>query len=144
MSTPRTRPPAGHATPLAWTPPVGTDIHLVPAGQWWDAVKVPTPIGDPTLDHLAHHTGAVIEDPFGAHLYWLVPPDTATHWHLPHITVLSTACYLAVPPAHPPHGLGVRWRTPYNPDHTPTDPTPPHTPLTTALTAHTSHSRHTT
>ena len=107
---------------MTWTPPTGTDVCLVPAGRWWDAVKVPTAVGETVLTLLAHDTGAVVEDPFGAHLYWLVPPGSAAHWRLPYVTVLGVACYLAVPPGHRVGGLGVRWRVPCEPGHTLTDP----------------------
>src|SRR5690606_6051324 len=93
----------------AWGPPVGTDVRLLPAGHWWDAVKVPARAGEFALKLLAFDTGGVIEDTFGGHLYWLIAPGSAARWRLPHVTVLTTACYVAVPPAHRTEGLGVRW-----------------------------------
>ena len=116
-----------------WSPPCGTDIRLVPAGRWWDAVKVPRAVGDFALKLLALDTGAVIEDAFSAHLYWLVPVDSATGWRLPYVTVLGAACYLAVPPGHRTEGLGVHWRVPCEPGHTLTDPAHLREALETAI-----------
>lgn len=110
----------------------GTDVCLVPAGRWWDAVKVPAVLGEAVLTLLAHDTGAVVEDPFGAHLYWLVPPGSAADWRLPDVTVLGVACYVAVPPGHRVGGLGVRWRVPCAPGQTLTDPARLHAALRAA------------
>lgn len=117
----------------AWGPPVGTDVRLLPAGHWWDAVKVPARPGEFALKLLAFDTGGVIEDTFGGHLYWLIAPGSAARWRLPHVTVLTTACYVAVPPAHRTEGLGVRWLVPCEPGRVLTDADDLHEALEAAL-----------
>ena len=104
-----------------WRPPTGTSVLLLPAGRWWDAVKAPHRVGEFALKLLAYDTGGVIEDSYGGHLYWLVRTGSAADWRLPHVTVLSTACYVAVPPAHRTEGFGVRWLVPCEPGHALTD-----------------------
>lgn len=92
-----------------WTPPPGPDIAMRPAGVAWDAVKFPEDLGDEALLRLGAASGAVIRDPWGHHLYWLIEAGAATGWRLPHTTVLGPACYLAVPPAARTYGPGPHW-----------------------------------
>ncbi|WP_240677874.1 DUF7848 domain-containing protein [Actinacidiphila soli] len=91
-----TRPPA-HC--LDWLP-TGRLVAMRPAGQWWDAVRVPRSLGEPALTALGPACGAVIEDPGGALLYFLIQPGQAAHWQMPPnsgVRVQGAATYLAVP-----------------------------------------------
>lgn len=94
------------------------------AGQWWDAVRVPRRIGESVLATLGDTTGAVIEDPAGALLYWLVQPGTAAQWSLPPycgVRVQGETTHLAVP--GPQRTAGPHWRVPPTPSRclTPAD-----------------------
>ncbi|WP_406168329.1 hypothetical protein [Streptomyces sp. NBC_00996] len=103
-------PSAGRS--LEWMP-VGRTVSLRPAGQWWDAVRVPREIALVALGGLSRNTGAVIEDPGGGTLYWLVPAGQAADWQMPEgarIAVLSEAAHLAVP--GPQRTAGPHWRIP--------------------------------
>jgi hypothetical protein len=100
---------------LAWSPPSGTDVELLPAGRWWDAVKVSRWLAEPALDRLGDDSGAVIEDGFGRTWYWLVAPGGADGWRLQQVVPLGETCYLAVPPQHRTGGPGLRWRVPLAP-----------------------------
>ncbi|MFD7899634.1 DUF6415 family natural product biosynthesis protein [Streptomyces sp. NPDC059743] len=83
-----------------WTPPRGTTVEMVPAGRFWDAVRVRSHIGERVIQRLGANSGAVIEDWKGAVFYWLVPPGTTDAWTLPASLVLplSVATFVAVPP----------------------------------------------
>jgi hypothetical protein len=84
-----------------------------PAGEWWDAVRVPRSLGEPVLTALGPACGAVIEDPGGALLYFLVQPGQAAHWQMPPnsgVLVQGAATYLAVP--GPQRTAGPHWRVP--------------------------------
>lgn len=99
-------------------------MTLRAAGQWWDAVRVPRHVGEAVLTALGDTSGAVIEDPSGALLYWLVPPGTAEGWHLPPrsgVEIHGTATYLAVPGTQ--RTAGPHWRIPPTPSRclTPAD-----------------------
>ena len=113
---------AAHRQAVLEMLPRGIEVELLPVGRWWDAVKVPSRLGYAALELLAHESGAVIEDFFGSCLYWLVPPGTAAGWALPYISVLGQSCYLAVPPAHRTHQLGLRWLVPCREGQILTDP----------------------
>jgi hypothetical protein len=99
----------------AWTPPTSGRLELVQCGEWWDAVKVPAYIGKGALGRLGDESGAVIEDPLGRSLYWLVEPGRADTWELHRVEPLGAASYVAVPPAGRTEGPGVRWIVPLAP-----------------------------
>jgi hypothetical protein len=65
-----------------WTPPCGEESELLPAGVWWDAVRVPSGVGSLALLWLAPVSGAVIADCERC-WYWLVSPGTAASWAEP-------------------------------------------------------------
>lgn len=118
-----------------WTPPAENTVE--PAGEWWDAIRVPEDIGTRALDQLGERSGAVIADGWGHLLYFLVPPRTATGWKLPGITVLTRTAreiaYVGVPPAHRDTGPCLHWRIPPDRDRNHlTDPALLHTALRTA------------
>ncbi|MEV8593378.1 hypothetical protein ACIHFC_14075 [Streptomyces sp. NPDC052013] len=88
------------------------EVRTLPAGQWWDAVRVPLAVGTEALRNLGSETGAVIEDGFGGILYWLVVPGSAADWRLPRVRVLGRGSHVAVPPPHRVDGPGLHWRVP--------------------------------
>ena len=100
------------AQSLDWLPS-GRLVVMRPAGEWWDAVRVPRALGEPALTALGPQCGAVIEDPGGALLYFLVQPGQAAHWVMPPgsgVRVQGAATYLAVP--GPQRTAGPHWRVP--------------------------------
>jgi hypothetical protein len=109
---------------VPWMPPNGVDVELLPAGQWWDAVRVPAYIGAQVLEQLGWDTGAVIEDQSGAVMYWLVLPGAADRWGLPEpaVAIRGKASYVAVPPVSRTDGPGLRWLAPLTAERYLTDP----------------------
>lgn len=87
---------------------LGAATTAQPAGQTWDAVRVPRSIGLITLDILGARSGAVIEDERA--LYWLVPLNTATGWDITNIAILGVGTRVSVPPARRMAGPGPFWR----------------------------------
>lgn len=64
-----------------WLPPDARNSALIPAGQWWDAIRVPKPWGEPVAERLANHNGAIVAD--WDSLYWLIPTGAANQWDIP-------------------------------------------------------------
>lgn len=93
-----------------WMRGSGGEVRTLPAGQWWDAIRVPVALGSVALKNLGSETGAVIEDGFGGILYWLVVPGSAACWRLPRVQVLGRGSHVAVPPLHRVGGPGLYWR----------------------------------
>ena len=93
-----------------WMRPYSDEVRTLPAGRWWDAVRVPLAPGLRTLESLGDDTGAVIRDGFGDVLYWLVLPNSAADWSLPQVQVLGPGCHVAVPPLHRTSGPGLVWQ----------------------------------
>ncbi|MFD8965954.1 DUF6415 family natural product biosynthesis protein [Streptomyces sp. NPDC059568] len=102
-------------SPRAWAPPAGTAVVLVGAGRYWDAVRVRTDVGERVIRRLGGNSGAVIQDMYGAALYWLVAPGTADKWALPseQVVPLGVATFVVVPPAHfTDTSRRIRWAVP--------------------------------
>jgi hypothetical protein len=97
------------------------EVRTVPAGRWWNAVRVPIALGTPALKTLGDESGAVIKDGFGGIMYWLVPPGDATDWRLADVQVLGPGCHVAVPPLRRTSGPGPYWRVPLSHDRYGTD-----------------------
>ncbi|WP_151478134.1 hypothetical protein [Streptomyces albicerus] len=118
-----------------WLRPLGPEVRTLPAGEWWDAVRVPLATGVRILDHLGPRTGAVIEDGFGGSgiLYWLIPPGAAETWHLPPAQILGPGSHVAIPPRHRTCAPGLHWRVPPTRTRHWTDPASLHTALRTTL-----------
>ncbi|MGI5455190.1 hypothetical protein ACQEWB_18815 [Streptomyces sp. CA-249302] len=117
---------------LEWMP-TGHSVSLLPAGKWWDAIKVPRAIALETLDRLRDESGAVMEDPWSDTLYWLVPTGRATAWEMPessHVTVLGDTAHLVVP--GPQCTVGPHWRVPPGLSNFLTDPEKLHDALARA------------
>lgn len=112
-------------TASQWTPPNGTEIEALRAGQWWDAVRVRSAAGNRALELLGEAAGAVIADPDCARLYFLIPPGTAAGWNLRYADVLGDgpqAVFVGVPPVSRREGPGVHWCVPPQRDQYLTDP----------------------
>ncbi|MFH8366100.1 hypothetical protein [Streptomyces sp. NPDC018031] len=105
-----------------WNPPHGLDVVVLPAGRWWNAVRVPAGLGERVLTLLGDVSGPVIQD--GDRMYWLVPTTMARRPPMRDVTVLPAehgrTVYLGVPPAHRTAGPGLYWRVPA--EREPTDP----------------------
>ncbi|WP_202918131.1 hypothetical protein [Streptomyces cavernae] len=95
-----------------WMRALGPDVRALPAGRWWDAVRVPLDVGTAVLQRLGEQSGAVIADGYGGILYWLVPPRSAGTWELPGAQILGPGCHVAVPPTHRISGPGLYWLVP--------------------------------
>ncbi|WFB09360.1 hypothetical protein LRS74_21675 [Streptomyces sp. LX-29] len=115
----------------AWWPHSGQEIKPHPAGEAWDAVRVPTLVGELVLERLGADSGAVIDDPFTAVWYWLVRPGAAADWTLQR--VLSKGAFVAVPPRERTYGPGPHWRVPPGPDRCLTDADRLHAALLAAM-----------
>ncbi|MBQ0853417.1 hypothetical protein ACFU9Y_01365 [Streptomyces sp. NPDC057621] len=116
-----------------WLRPLHPEVRTLPAGQWWDAVRVPLATGMRILDHLGPRTGAVIEDGYGGVLYWLVPPGEAATWDVPPARILGQGSHVAVPPRHRTYAPGLHWRVPPTRTRHWTDPAHLHAALRRAL-----------
>jgi hypothetical protein len=112
-----------------WLRPLGPAVRMLPAGEWWDAVRVPLATGLRILEHLGTRTGAVIEDGYGGVLYWLVPPGAADTWDVPAAHILGPGCHVAVPPRHRTYAPGLHWRVPPTRTRHWTDPAALHAAL---------------
>jgi len=121
----------------AWSPPNGPSVELVAAGRSWDAVRVPSSVGARVLERLGEDSGAVIEDGYGAILYWLVRPGAADAWDLPqaYVGILGVASYVAVPPVRRIEGPGVRWAVALSALRYLTNPEQLHAALTAEINA---------
>ncbi len=102
-------------TASQWTPPNGTEIEALRAGQWWDAVRVRATVGNRALELLGEAAGAVIADPDRSRLYFLIPSGTAASWNPQYADVLGDgpqAVFVGVPPVSRREGPGVHWCVP--------------------------------
>lgn len=94
---------------------MGLDAVLLPAGEWWDAVRVPVFLGEGVLTRLGSRSGAVIRDPYGSRLYWLTEPGAAREWtfcEFASVQVLGTASWVTVPPGARRNPPGPHWAVP--------------------------------
>ncbi|WPB92689.1 hypothetical protein [Streptomyces malaysiensis] len=110
---------------LPWTPPATCSVRMLPAGRWWDAVQAPRALGEHALRLLGDATGAVIDDPGGKRLVWLVEPGAADRWDmgwLPGIELRGSATFIHVPGVDRTEGPGVHWCVPLAPGRYLTEP----------------------
>jgi len=95
-----------------WTPPTGVASVLLPAGVWWDAVRVPQWAAAAMLAELGTESGAVIRDGYTGQHTWLTTPGAVDGWAVPEYTqvqlLYATTC-LEVPPLRRTGPLGVHW-----------------------------------
>ncbi|MFF3689482.1 hypothetical protein [Streptomyces sp. NPDC002187] len=92
-----------------WVQLCDREVQALPAGQWWDAVRVPLSLGVRALEYLGGDARAVIKDDYGSILYWLIRKGSADHWQLPQVQVLGQNCHVAIPPQHRTSGPGLHW-----------------------------------
>lgn len=111
---PRRANAPGHDSP--WLPPAGAGTELVPAGVWWDAVRVRLGIGERLLARLGPAAGAVLKDPCDHRLYLLTDPGATADWaftsYAAEVQLLSTATWVAVPPRDRIRARGPYWLVP--------------------------------
>ncbi|MEU5839051.1 hypothetical protein ABZ820_36050 [Streptomyces diacarni] len=104
----------GPAVEDSWSPPSHAPFTLTPVGVWWDAVRVPWGRGSRAIQRLGRACGGVVGDPYGAWLYWLVPPRAGVEWGSAGEAVcLSVACWLPVPARDRTGPPGPYWAVPY-------------------------------
>ncbi|MFI7366491.1 hypothetical protein ACIBO4_30530 [Streptomyces sp. NPDC050149] len=84
--------------------------HIEEAGHAWAAVRVPRSIGLDALAMLGGQSGAVLEDPLSASLYWFIPQGASSEWDVPNTTAGEQEAYLAFPPVRRTEGPGLHWR----------------------------------
>ncbi|MGW7001457.1 hypothetical protein ACWGCW_01170 [Streptomyces sp. NPDC054933] len=85
---------------------------VAPAGQQWDAIKVPRHIGLAALETLQGTAGPVIVDPADRALYFFVAPGTSLAWDVPDTRALGDATYVVVPPLGRRMPPGPYWLNP--------------------------------
>ncbi|MGH3310160.1 MAG: hypothetical protein ACRDP3_06195 [Streptomyces sp.] len=108
-----------------WALPSGPDAELTETGVWWDAVRAPAYLGDRVLARLGEDCGAVVRDPYGHRLYWLISTGTAASWRFPDVAlvqILSTASWVTVPPRDRVSSTGPHWARPVTDSRPLTDP----------------------
>lgn len=88
-----------------------TRIVMLPLGSLFDAVRVPTAVGEVVVE--AGIEGPVVRDPRGSADYFLVPPGTSATWVTPDgvtdVTCLGTATWLTVPSLPVTAPPGAHW-----------------------------------
>ncbi|MBO8197593.1 hypothetical protein [Streptomyces smyrnaeus] len=105
---------SSHPEPAtAWSPPTHAPFALMPAGVWWDAVRVPYAPGWSVVRRLGEACGGVIGDPYRSWLYWLVPPGSEGFPARDGAVRLSVACWLPVPARERTGPPGPYWAVPY-------------------------------
>ncbi|MFE0460191.1 hypothetical protein ACFW1A_13180 [Kitasatospora sp. NPDC058965] len=87
-------------------------VVLLPAGRYWDVLRVPAGLGLPALRLLAagppSGRGPVLFDPGDDTVGYLVPVGTATRWIGTGVHGAGDGAWVAVP--HPDRrGRGLRW-----------------------------------
>ncbi|MFD4855117.1 hypothetical protein [Streptomyces atratus] len=71
---------------------------------------MPRSVGLDALAILGGRSGAVLEDPLSAALYWFIPPGNATEWDVAGTRVLDEDTHLVIPPDRCTQGPGPHWR----------------------------------
>ncbi|MEU8623353.1 hypothetical protein [Streptomyces sp. NPDC048669] len=87
-----------------------SSCHIEAAGRAWDAIRVPRSIGLGALSILGGRSGAVLEDPSAAALYWFIPQGSSADWDVPNTRTLEQDAHLVIPPARRTRGPGPHWR----------------------------------
>jgi len=86
------------------------ECDLFAAGQDWDAVRVPAPLGLAAMAILGARCGAVLEDPLTSVVYYFVPCGAASRWTVAGTKALGAGASVAVPPLRRTTGPGPHWR----------------------------------
>ncbi|MFI5775460.1 hypothetical protein ACIA74_45305, partial [Streptomyces sp. NPDC051658] len=84
--------------------------RIAPAGQTWDAIRVPRFLGLQTIGELGNRARPVTMDPAAHLMYFLVPTATASTWNLPQTTVLSARNHVVIPPQDKETPPGPYWQ----------------------------------
>ncbi|MGC5394858.1 hypothetical protein ACPXCP_03800 [Streptomyces sp. DT20] len=87
-----------------------SSCHGEEAGRTGDAVRVPRSIGLDALAILGSRSGAVLDDPLSASLYWFIPQGASVEWNVPNTRTLEQKAHLAIPPVRRTEGPGFYWR----------------------------------
>lgn len=87
-----------------------SSCHSEEAGCTGDAVRVPRSIGLDALAILGSRSGAVLDDPLAASLYWFIPQGASAEWDVPNTRALEQGAYLVIPPVRRTKGPGSHWR----------------------------------
>ena len=90
--------------------PTTAGCSLMSAGQDWDAVRVPVPLGLSAMAILGARCGAVLEDPLTSAIYFFVACGTAKQWSVAGTKGLGAGTDVAVPPMRRTTGPGPHWR----------------------------------
>lgn len=126
MPEPAAPPPAFPA----WLPAPAAGITTVPAGRWWNGVRVDSFDGIRALHHLRDASGPVIEDVASRTWMWLVPVGSTAGWRLACVRILGSGRWVSVPPATANGVLVWRVRPPAAGEDGLTDPDALHAALT--------------
>jgi hypothetical protein len=89
---------------------IAAGFALHDAGQDWDAIRVPQPLGVAAMTILGGRCGAVVEDPHAKVVYYFVPVGAAAQWEVEHTRAISDGGTVAIPPVRCTNGPGPHWR----------------------------------
>ncbi|MFC9029815.1 hypothetical protein [Streptomyces arboris] len=79
-------------------------------GGEWDVIRVSRSLGLDALGVLGHRSGAVLEDPSSAALYFFVAEVTPGEWDVAGTRVLGHGDPIVIPPLRRTRGPGPHWR----------------------------------
>lgn len=85
------------ATPAPSWVPFGQALVPLPAGNFWDAIKMRADLGKAVLDQLGDKAGPVIYDSWGEMVYFLVPAGSSLRWEAPNTWARGTASWVPIP-----------------------------------------------
>ncbi len=121
-SVPSQHPAGKPTTPLDRLPPGNWVTALpstptpLPAGQYWDAVRLAPEIAPTVYQHMCTITqggpGPVLVDAHAYWQYWLVRPGATASWRLPGVTCRSTGGFVTLVHAARTAGPGPHWLIP--------------------------------
>lgn len=89
------------------------NCRLEPAGDTWDAVRVPRSVGSDAVAILGSRSGAALQDPHEGCLYFFIAPGTAAEWgpeEAPGARILGAGAHVVFPPPRRTQGPGPHWR----------------------------------
>lgn len=90
--------------------PSAAGCSLHPAGEDWDAIRVPRAVGLAAMAILGTRCGAVVEDPLSTAVYYFTPIGTASTWEAENTRALGVGSTVTIPPARRTQGPGPHWR----------------------------------
>ncbi|MFD3815074.1 hypothetical protein ACFWRZ_08405 [Streptomyces rubiginosohelvolus] len=89
------------------------NCRLEPAGDTWDAVRVPRSVGSDAVAILGSRAGAALQDPHEGCMYFFIAPGTADTWKAedaPGARILGAGAHVVFPPPRRTQGPGPHWR----------------------------------